>query len=90
MLLELLGWIPAIIFPAATLLQLASVLRAERIDGISMTTWALFGVANICFYLFTEKYLAPQMLIGVLGTALVDFAIAGSVWVKKSRPRGAV
>ena len=84
MLFEILGWVPAVIFPSATVVQLASVLRAPRVEGVSMTTWPLFGLANICLYLFTEKYLAPQMLIGVLGTAVFDFASVGSIWIKRT------
>jgi hypothetical protein len=30
-------------------------------------------------YVFTEKYLALQSLIGLLGTAILDFTIVGFV-----------
>ena len=33
-------------------------------------TWTLFGIANIAVYIYTEKYLAVQTIIGFLGTAV--------------------
>jgi len=70
------GWLPAIIFPAATLIQVIAILRSKRIEGVSPLTWTLFGIANIAVYIYTEKYLAPQTIIGFLGTAILDFIIA--------------
>jgi len=70
------GWLPAIIFPAATLIQLIAILRSNSIEGVSPLTWTLFGIANIAVYIYTEKYLALQTVIGFLGTALLDFIIA--------------
>ena len=43
---------------------------------MSWVAWTLFGVANISVYIYTEKYLAPQTIIGFLGSALLDFVIA--------------
>ena len=34
------------------------------------------GIANLGLYLYTEKYTQPQALIGLLFTAVIDFAIA--------------
>ena len=75
-IVNLAGWLPAIIFPAATLIQLIAILRTKDIKGVSPLTWALFGIANIAVYIYTEKYLAVQTIIGFLGTALLDFVIA--------------
>lgn len=75
-LIELSGWLPAIIFPAATLIQLVAILRSNTIKGVSPLTWTLFGIANISVYIYTEKYLAVQTIVGFLGTALLDFIIA--------------
>lgn len=75
-LIEICGWLPAIIFPAATSIQLITILRSNSIKGVSPLTWTLFGVANISVYIYTEKYLAVQTIIGFLGTALLDFVIA--------------
>ena len=75
-LIELSGWLPAIIFPAATLIQLVAILRSNTIKGVSPLTWTLFGIANISVYIYTEKYLAVQTIVGFLGTALLDFVIA--------------
>jgi len=75
-LIDLSGWLPAIIFPAATLIQLIAILRSNTIKGVSPLTWTLFGIANISVYIYTEKYAAIQTIIGFLGTALLDFAIA--------------
>jgi uncharacterized protein with PQ loop repeat len=74
--ISIAGWLPAIIFPAATLIQLIAILRTNSIKGVSPLTWTLFGIANIALYIYTEKYLAVQTIIGFLGTALLDFVIA--------------
>ena len=71
------GWIPAIILPIATITQLAKIIQDKNAEGVSLITWFLFGVANIGLYLFTEKYFALQSLVGLLGTAILDFAILG-------------
>jgi uncharacterized protein with PQ loop repeat len=75
-IINLSGWLPAIIFPVATLIQLISILRRRSSQGVSWIAWTLFGVANISVYVYTEKYLAPQTIIGFLGSALLDFVIA--------------
>ena len=75
-LVELSGWLPAVIFPAATLIQLITIVRSNSVNGISSLTWTLFGIANIAVYIYTEKYLALQTIIGFLGTAALDFIIA--------------
>lgn len=79
-IVEIAGWLPAIIFPAATAIQLLAIVRSRSVRGVSAITWLLFGVANIAVYIYTEKYFALQTIIGFLGTALLDFIIAGLAW----------
>lgn len=78
-LTDLAGWIPAIVLPTATLFQLVKIARARSAAGVSLITWLLFGFANIGLYVFTEKYFAPQSLIGLLGTAVLNFVIVGMI-----------
>jgi len=86
-LIEFAGWIPAIIFPAATVIQLWEIFRSRSTRGVSWLTWFLFGVANVAVYIYTEKYFAPQTIIGFLGTALVDFIIASlALWKQTAIP----
>jgi len=75
--IELAGWIPAIIFPSATSLQLIKIVREKTAEGVSLLSWTLFGFANIGLYFYAEKYFALQSLVGFLGTALLDFIIVG-------------
>lgn len=75
-IIDVAGWLPAIIFPAATLIQLIAIVRSGSVRGINPLTWTLFGIANIAVYIYAEKYLAFQTIIGFLGTALLDFVIA--------------
>ena len=76
-LVELAGWIPAIIFPSATAIQLARILRKKTAEGVSVLTWTLFGFANIGLFFYAEKYFSLQSIIGLLGTAVLDFVIVG-------------
>ncbi len=75
-IIDVAGWLPAIIFPVATLIQLIALLRSNSLKAISPMTWTVFGIANISVYIYTEKYLAVQTIVGFLGTALLDFMIA--------------
>jgi len=77
--IQLAGWIPGVVLPIATLLQLIKIARVKSVEGVSLMTWLLFGFANLGLYVFTEKYLALQTLIGLLGTALLNFIIVGMI-----------
>ena len=50
-IIDIAGWLPALIFPAATLIQLIAILRISTIKGVSLLTWTLFGIANISVYI---------------------------------------
>lgn len=76
-LIDLCGWLPAIIIPLATIIQLSAILRNRSTEGVSAITWCLFGVANIGLYIYTEKYGDIQAIAGLLGSALLDFGITG-------------
>jgi len=60
----------------ATLLQLAAILRKRSAAGVDWSTWFLFGIANVGLYIYTEKYGDLQSIVGLLGSAAMDFAIA--------------
>lgn len=77
MLIALCGWLPAVIIPLATLIQLSTILRNRSAAGVSASTWFLFGVANIGLYVYTEKYGDIQAIAGLLGSAALDFLITG-------------
>lgn len=78
-LIDLCGWLPAIIIPLATIIQLKAILQNRSTAGISAITWFLFGVANVGLYIYTEKYQDIQAIAGLLGSALLDFVITGLV-----------
>jgi uncharacterized protein with PQ loop repeat len=84
-LTNLVGWIPAIILPAATALQLVRIIRAPSSEGVSIATWALFGLANVSLYIFTEKYSSIQSILGLLLTALLNAAIVGLAMAKRPK-----
>lgn len=73
--IQVAGWIPAVIIPSATILQMVKLLRTRDAGGVSIGTWLLFTLANVSLYIYTEKYAEPQAVIGLLGTALVDVLI---------------
>ena len=75
-IINILGWIPAVIFPTATILQLYSIYKAKNAEGVSSLTWFLFAIANFSLYGFTEKYLTIQSLIGQVGTGILDLIIS--------------
>jgi len=85
-MLQIAGWVPAVILPLAAVIQLIKILKEKNVQGVSTISWFLFGVANIGLYIFTEKYFSLQALLGLLGTALVDFVIVVLVLYRRKRP----
>jgi len=76
-LTQIAGVLPAIVFPAATLLQLVRIIRNRSAAGVDVSTWLLFGLANIAMYIYTEHFTDWQAIVGLLLTAVLDFAIVG-------------
>jgi len=74
-LTQLAGLLPAVVFPAATLVQLARMVRIRSAAGVSVTTWLLFGFANLGIYVYAERYAEWQAILGMLLTAVLDFVI---------------
>jgi hypothetical protein len=74
---QLAGVVPAIVFPTATLLQLIRMLRTRSAAGVNVATWLLFGFANVAIYFYAERYAEWQAIVGMLLTAVFDFAIVG-------------
>ena len=56
-MLDFVGWVPAIILPLSTIIQLLKILREKSAGAVSSLSWFLFGVANLGAYFFTEKML---------------------------------
>lgn len=84
LLIELAGWLPAIIFPTATFLQFLKVRQASSAEGVSCLSWFLFGVANLGTYIYTAKFYSIQAIVGFLGSAIVDFLIV-AIALSKTR-----
>ncbi len=82
-LIEIIGWVPGIIFPGAALIQLLHILRSESVEGVSTTTWGLCALANLCMYTYTEKFYEPQALLLLIAAAL-QFGIV-AVLVRRRR-----
>lgn len=72
---QIAGILPAIVFPAATLVQLFRMIRARSSAGLSVATWLLFGFANLAIYVYAERYTEWQAIVGMLLTAVLDFLI---------------
>lgn len=79
-LTDLIGYIPAIIFPAATIIQLVYLLRTKHAEGVSATTWFAFAIGNFSLYLYTEKYTAIQSILGQLVTAFIQLYIVALIF----------
>lgn len=74
------GWIPAVIFPSASLLQFMAIVRRKSAAGVSALSWILFAVANISLYFYMERHFELQSIIGALGTALVNLLVVAAIW----------
>ena len=87
---QIAGILPAVVFPAATLVQLIRMIRARSSAGLSVATWLLFGFANLAIYIYAERYTEWQAIIGMLFTAGLDFAIVGLAFCRYPRRRPAL
>lgn len=74
---EIAGWLPALIIPTATAIQLLSIVMQRSAAGVNWLVWFLFGLANLGLYVYTEKYTGYQSILGMLAPAVLDFIIAG-------------
>lgn len=83
---EILGWVPAIVFPVASLVQLLVIIRARSAAGVSALTWALFALANICLFLYMEDRYHAQALATTLGTAALQVAVVVLALLWRGRP----
>ncbi len=70
------GVIPAIIFPGAALVQLMVLLKRGHAHGVSVVAWWMFAAANLCLYVYAEKYFEVPAILAFLGTAVLNIAVA--------------
>ena len=84
-IMEIAGWLPGIIFPAGTGLQFYKIWRGGTAQGVSISTWLLFAVANTGLYIYAQKYHSLQMIIGLLGTAALDAGIVVLVLARRGK-----
>jgi hypothetical protein len=82
---QLFGVLPAIIFPSATLLFLVRLVQQGAAAAANATTWLLFGIANLALYAYAERYTEWQAIVGLLGTAALDFAIVAFICLARWR-----
>ncbi|CAM3915672.1 hypothetical protein VA7868_03327 [Vibrio aerogenes CECT 7868] len=85
-IIDIIGYIPAIIFPVATLSQLFHLLKTKSADGVSLITWIAFATGNVSLYIYTEKYNELQTIAGLLLTAILQIAIVVLI-LKYRRPK---
>jgi len=74
-LIEFVGYVPAVIFPTATIIQLFHLYNTKSSDGVSAIAWGAFSIGNISLYIYTEKYTQLQSIIGLLVTAILQLLI---------------
>lgn len=75
-LIQIIGFIPAFIFPLASISQLFVMYRKQSSEGVSVTTWLLVFIANLSLYIYTQKYDEIQSILALLGAAALNLAVA--------------
>jgi uncharacterized protein with PQ loop repeat len=85
-LIELIGYIPAIIFPVATLMQLWHLLKTKTSDGVPPLTWLAFAIGNISLYIYAEKYTELQSILGQLATAALQVYVVVLIYRYRKKP----
>lgn len=77
-LLELIGLVPAVFFPTASLVQLVAMLRRGNATGVSVMSWSMVGVSNVCLFAYTRQYDDPITIMALMGAAVLNFCVAGT------------
>ena len=72
---ELGGFLPAILFPVATVLQLYKLIQNKKIGGVSESTWILMFVGNVGLYALSGRYTSWKAILGYLGSAMLNLGI---------------
>ena len=86
-LIELIGILPAVIFPLATVIQLLHLLKTKSSEGVSALAWVAFSIGNVSLYIYAEKYTEPQAIFGMLLTSLLQvFIVILILKYRNSRP----
>ena len=80
------GVIPSIVFPGAALVQLLALLKRGHAGGVSVVSWWMFAVANLCLYIYTQKYFEVASILTFLGTAVLNVAVALTAMRLKKSP----
>ena len=90
-LFEVLGWVPAVVFPVGSGLQLLAIIHRRCAEGVSIPAWMLFAVANVCMFLYNEKYEEIESILGALGTAVLNVCVViAAIRFKNLKKRAAV
>jgi hypothetical protein len=89
LLVDLLGWVPAIVFPAACGLQLLEIVKRRSAEGVSVLAWSMFAFANASLFVYTEKYGEIESIVGTLGTAGLNLCIVGAALKYRARGKAA-
>ena len=76
---QIAGYLPAVIFPAGTLLQLIQLYKSKSSKGFSQTAWSLFALGNLAMFIYTEKYTDLQAISGLLLTFVLQIGIVALI-----------
>jgi len=87
MLVEIAIWMPAIILPFSTALQLVKTLKTKEVEGVSALSWFLFGIANIGAFIMTGKFTSLPAILAFPLTTVLDFAIVAAVLILRKREK---
>ncbi len=85
-IIEVIGYIPAIVFPTATIIQLVHLYKTKSSEGVSALAWAAFALGNVSLYIYTEKYTAIQSILGLLVTSILQIGII-TLAIKYKKPK---
>lgn len=87
-IIEVIGYIPAIVFPTATVLQLIHLFKTKSSEGVSAIAWVAFALGNVSLYIYTEKYTEIQSIVGLLLTSVLQIGII-VLAIKYKKPKAA-
>ena len=81
------GWLPAVILPLAAVDQLMQALAAENLQGVSLSAWALFLIANLGSLVFAPaepRVARIQVWIAFGLTSCIEVALIGLILMRRA------
>ena len=69
------GFLPGLLYPIASILQLVKIIKSDNVKGLSEYTWILLFICNVGLYFLSGRYYNWKSILGFLGSAILNIVV---------------